>query len=292
MMFSDEKMQDLSSFEALAGVLLFPSEGLPTCLQEMHSCPAENPSSWAEAQSRVIGLCIEGVPIPKKRARHVRRGNFVTTYDPQEKEKFAFRKALFQELFHSNIELEASNSQLVTFFAIDLSFYLPIPVSSTYAHRNAKLSHIQHHIQKPDIDNLAKFVLDCANGVLYFDDSQIIELSARKYYSDNPRTEIKLQIMEKIRLHETAEKIITIFEPKELLALMQDMRFMADLSKEFQNSLSQSQQAYFFSLMADRLAHFMRTHGGQLAKVKKHQEYQLTKEQFRQCKEALHGDDA
>jgi hypothetical protein len=134
--------------------------------------------------------------------------------------------------------------------------------------------------------------LDCANGILYFDDSQIIELSARKYYSYNPRTEIKLHIMEKIHLHESAEKIITIFEPKELLALMQDMRFMADLSKEFENSLSQSQQAYFFSLMADRLAHFVRTHGGNMAKIKKYQEFRLNEDQFRQCKEALYGDDA
>lgn len=291
-MFSDEKVQDLPSFEALAGVLLFPSEGLSPCVQEMQSCPAENSQGWAKKTGQVIGLCIEGVPVPKQRARHMRRGNFIATYDPQEKQKIAFRKALTQELFHSKIELEASNPRLETFFSIDLSFYLPTPVSSTNARKNANLWHIYYHMQKPDIDNLVKFVLDCANGILYFDDSQIIELSAKKYYSDNPRTEIKLHIMEKIGLHETAEKIITIFEPKELLALMQDMRFMADLSKEFQNSLSKSQQAYFFSLVADRLAHFMRTHGGHLAKVKKHQEYQLSNEQFRQCKEALYGDDA
>jgi len=35
-------------------------------------------------------------------------------------------------------------------------------------------------IKRPDIDNLAKFYMDAANGILWGDDSQVAELKARK----------------------------------------------------------------------------------------------------------------
>ena len=39
-------------------------------------------------------------------------------------------------------------------------------------------------IGKPDVDNLAKFVLDSLNGVLYDDDSQVVTLNATKMYDN------------------------------------------------------------------------------------------------------------
>ena len=38
--------------------------------------------------------------------------------------------------------------------------------------------------KKPDIDNLVKFVLDAANGVLFKDDSQVVRVLATKMYDD------------------------------------------------------------------------------------------------------------
>ncbi len=176
-----------------------------------------------------------------------------------------------------------------TFFFINLTFYLPIPVSSTNTHRNAKLWAIQHHIQKPDCDNLVKFVLDCGNGVLFDDDSQIVEISAKKQYSQHPRTEIELHIMEKIGLHETAEKIITIFEPKDFLEMVRDMGMLCEISNEFKHNLTHSQKEAFFSLAADYLANFMRNHEMKLSKLKKYKDFKLSNEKFRECKEVLYG---
>ena len=37
---------------------------------------------------------------------------------------------------------------------------------------------------KPDLDNLAKGVLDAANGILWVDDAQIVQLSVEKQYGE------------------------------------------------------------------------------------------------------------
>lgn len=48
-------------------------------------------------------------------------------------------------------------------------------------------------IKKPDIDNLIKFILDAGNGFLFYDDSQIYEISAKKIYGDDFKTEITIE---------------------------------------------------------------------------------------------------
>lgn len=47
-------------------------------------------------------------------------------------------------------------------------------------------------VVKPDLDNIAKAVLDALNKVAYNDDNQIVGLCIQKFYSDNPRVEIEI----------------------------------------------------------------------------------------------------
>ena len=44
--------------------------------------------------------------------------------------------------------------------------------------------------KKPDIDNVIKAILDGLNEVAYKDDAQVVNVSASKYYSDEPRVEV------------------------------------------------------------------------------------------------------
>ena len=46
---------------------------------------------------------------------------------------------------------------------------------------------------KPDLDNHAKSVLDALNGIIYKDDSQIVDLSISKFYSQKPRVEVRIE---------------------------------------------------------------------------------------------------
>lgn len=173
-------------------------------------------------------LVLDGVPIPKKRPRFSSAGTFVRTYDPQEKEKQAFSKRIkraYEEALceiHSNVEIKASNLTFETFFEIDISFYMPVPESSTNAQRNAKLWYPQHTI-KPDIDNLIKFFLDCANGILFPDDSMIWSINAKKIYSKKPRTEIKMRSIKKPDAASLQMQVFLLFSPEELNEFIADI---------------------------------------------------------------------
>ena len=41
-----------------------------------------------------------------------------------------------------------------------------------------------YHTKRPDVDNYVKFYMDCMNNVVYLDDSQVIDIYAKKEYDD------------------------------------------------------------------------------------------------------------
>lgn len=48
-------------------------------------------------------------------------------------------------------------------------------------------------VKKPDIDNIAKAVLDGLNGHAFADDKQVAALTVRKLYDSTPRVEVKVE---------------------------------------------------------------------------------------------------
>lgn len=108
---------------------------------------------------------IYGDPVVQQRPRRGKHGNF---YDPSTKEKIA----LAYELLASRI---ANRKALLTNdLSLDVSFFVK---------GNKRM----------DIDNLIKATFDAGNGVLWKDDSLIIDLVVRKVMNnDNPRTEIEI----------------------------------------------------------------------------------------------------
>ena len=67
-----------------------------------------------------------------------------------------------------------------------------IPKSMTKKNRQLIEEGKLHPTKKPDLDNVAKIVLDSLNGIAYSDDSQIVKLNVEKHYSENPRVEVTL----------------------------------------------------------------------------------------------------
>ncbi len=126
---------------------------------------------------------IPGKPISKSRPRFARCGKFVKTYNPQESEEGKFI-CLMQSVIKGHRPIPAGIP-----IYLKVYFYMPIPASMPKKQRKAGLP----HTKKPDLDNLLKFFKDCANGVLWHDDSQVVYISAHKFYSAEPSTQIKME---------------------------------------------------------------------------------------------------
>ena len=73
---------------------------------------------------------------------------------------------------------------------MQIDVYRPIPKSMPKYKQKLAVEGQLRPVTKPDIDNYFKSVSDALNGVIYKDDSQIIEIKASKFYSDAPRVEV------------------------------------------------------------------------------------------------------
>lgn len=49
---------------------------------------------------------------------------------------------------------------------------------------------------RPDVDNLCKSIEDALNGVAYYDDSQIVTMTARKIYSGEDKTIVEIRAID------------------------------------------------------------------------------------------------
>jgi len=126
----------------------------------------------------MIVLTVKGNPIPKARARTVRRKNgTVGTYTPIETE-------MWENYVRACAIQHRPQTLLDGPLEMDVTFYLARP-----KYRAKKFTMPD---RKPDLDNCAKSVLDALNGVIYKDDSRIVKMTLSKQYGDPPRVEVKI----------------------------------------------------------------------------------------------------
>lgn len=67
---------------------------------------------------------------------------------------------------------------------INAYFRLTRPKSHYMAKGKLRNDLVVEHIDKPDLDKLARCVLDALTGICYVDDCQVVTLAATKSYSD------------------------------------------------------------------------------------------------------------
>ena len=73
---------------------------------------------------------------------------------------------------------------------VSIECHMPIPASWSKIRRLKAVG--EPHPMRPDIDNLNKFVFDAFNGMLWTDDSIIVETYSIKLYSLEPKTVIRI----------------------------------------------------------------------------------------------------
>lgn len=168
-------------------------------------------------KSKSVKFIIRGKPLPLIRHRSSRG----FTYNPSSAAQAKFRDSLLQimpQKHHPKIIDDCvSGDAPITFFSdsdfleVSIVFRLKRPkshfVNSTPGEGRIKdKAPGKFHTSRSDIDNLAKFVLDSLNGLLYADDRQVVSLKAMKMLDSeglcDGATEVSISVLqdEKVNL--------------------------------------------------------------------------------------------
>jgi hypothetical protein len=151
--------------------------------------------------AKMVLFTVQGKPSPLRTARH-RTYKWTNTYNPSSKLQATFLKAAKDALsslsFHT-VPVFPNQSILAR-----VLFWVRRPDSHFIAHNRApgrlkpqyqdQMANLPH--RSLDADNLAKFVLDALNGLLYADDSQVVSLDSAKAHDNigscNGRVEVQV----------------------------------------------------------------------------------------------------
>lgn len=125
-------------------------------------------------------IVIEGDPTAKGRPKFAKRGSFVTTYTPEKTREYENRVAIEARL--SMGERLPMTGPVI----IHLDLMMPIPASYSKAKRSLCLEGRMVPTKKPDWENVAKSVCDAFNGVVWNDDSQVVDARVTKRFSESP----------------------------------------------------------------------------------------------------------
>lgn len=129
---------------------------------------------------------ILGSPIGQGRPKFSTINGHAKAYDPEKSRNYkAYVRMLATQAMKEN------DFAIITGpCAIKIWAYFDIPKSKSKKFKEAALEAKERPTKKPDADNIVKAILDALNGLVYKDDSCIVELSCVKYYSDVPRVEV------------------------------------------------------------------------------------------------------
>ena len=154
-----------------------------------------------------LSFTVPGVPIGKGRARHVplfqcrkcgRKGmqkvcrcgaseqNYLASipYTPGATKTY---EGIVRTFALDAMKAAGVEQPLTGVVQIAVNAFFPIPAS-----RVKKLREDEYHIQRPDLDNILKSIADGCNKVVWADDALVAHISARKFWSNNPRVEVEV----------------------------------------------------------------------------------------------------
>lgn len=77
--------------------------------------------------------------------------------------------------------------------AVTIKAYFGIPKNTSKKQKEEMLNNNISPVKKPDIDNIAKIILDALNKLAFNDDNQIIKLSVEKIYSEEEKVYVKIE---------------------------------------------------------------------------------------------------
>ena len=103
---------------------------------------------------------------------------------------------VYENLIRSEYQRQCGSTRFQDEAQLDvriLAFY-PVPTSVSKKKRRMMLDHEIRPGKKPDWDNIGKVVTDSLNQIAYRDDAQVVDAQVRKFFSEQPRLEVTIQV--------------------------------------------------------------------------------------------------
>jgi Holliday junction resolvase RusA-like endonuclease len=132
----------------------------------------------------VIQFTVYAEPVAQGRPRFTTTGGHVKAYDPARSREYK-----------QYIRLVASQHKPEKPFegplCLVVDVYRAIPKSFSRKKRQQAIDGVLRPTTKPDSDNYLKAVKDALKQVMWADDSQVVDVRVRKWYSETPRIEVR-----------------------------------------------------------------------------------------------------
>lgn len=167
----------------------------------------EEPKDMA---SQSVLIVIEGEPRGKGRPRFATRGKFVTVFTDDATKAYELEiqmevaRALYgqamADLVYAFRKLPANEMFLTLQFkprftgpvSVQMEVRHPIRESWNKAKKAGALDGSIAPTIKSDIDNIFKIWFDAFNGCMWVDDTQVVEVTGRKVFSENPGVTVRV----------------------------------------------------------------------------------------------------
>ena len=134
----------------------------------------------------IVTFTVDGDPVPKGRPRFARRGQFVQTYTDA--------KTIDYETHVAMKARQAIGASEPLQGALTVFLYLRYGVPTSYSkkRKEACLRGVEYP-KKQDIDNVYKSITDAMQGIVFLNDSQIVEAHIKKVYSEEAGANVMVQ---------------------------------------------------------------------------------------------------
>ena len=120
-----------------------------------------------------LAFRVDGEPVAQPRHRIASRGRFATAYIPKRHAIHGWKYAI-EEAAREEAERVGWVPLKGTALAVSMVFSFGRPKSNK----------TQWHTQRPDLDNLAKAVLDALHGIAFLDDAVVDEMMLSKTWGE------------------------------------------------------------------------------------------------------------
>lgn len=134
----------------------------------------------------MITFTVPGEPVAKGRPRATTVGGHARMYTPAKTAQYEQLVAVYAAAAMKNAPLLKHPVRL------HLGIYCKVPGSWSKKRRAAALGGMERPAKKPDLSNILKSIEDGMNGIVWVDDSQIVELVCSKHYALEPYVSVSV----------------------------------------------------------------------------------------------------